>query len=32
MNGCSDPVLANWSAVSFPTISSCKFYFTATKY
>jgi hypothetical protein len=23
MNGCSDPVLANWSAVSFPTIPSC---------
>jgi hypothetical protein len=23
MNGCSGPVLANWSAVSFPTIPSC---------
>jgi hypothetical protein len=23
VNGCSDPVLANWSAVSFPTIPSC---------
>jgi hypothetical protein len=23
MNRCSDPVFANWSVVSFPTIPSC---------
>jgi hypothetical protein len=23
MNGCSDPVLANWSPFSFPEIPSC---------
>jgi hypothetical protein len=23
VNGCSDPVLASWSAVSFPAVPSC---------